>query len=118
MRGTGMAHLSDTNAGGVMTRSEELGRRIFCSTRLDDLGAARAEAATGGWVCGAGQVARQDDALAGPLDVGIGDRHGGEERPAITMGGGIENSLPARLLDDAAQIHHGNPVADVTDDRA
>src|SRR3982074_3403557 len=108
---------SDTKAGGVVTRSEELVRRILCGARLDDLGAAGAEATAGGRVRGAGQVADEDDALAGGLDVGGGDRHGGEQRPAIRMGSCIEDTLPARPFDDAAKIHHGNLVADVTDDR-
>ena len=108
---------SDAKTGGEVTGSEEFGRGILCSTRLDDHWAARAEATTRRWVRGAGQVAAENDALAGALDIGVGDRYGGKECAAVRMGCRVKNALPARRLDDAAKIHYGDLIADMTDDR-
>jgi hypothetical protein len=33
------------------------------------------------------------------------------------MGCRVKNALPARRLDDAAKIHYGDLIADMTDDR-
>src|ERR1700730_1537280 len=109
--------LSDAKTGGEVAGSKKFGRRIHCGTRLDDLRAAGAEATARGRVRGAGQVAAENDALAGALDIGVGDRYGGEQRAAVRMSCRVKDALPARRLDDAAKIHDGDLIADVTDDR-
>src|SRR5258708_8421376 len=109
--------ISDAKTGGEVIGSEEFGRRILCSTRLDDHRAARAEATTRRRGRGVGQVAAANDALAGALDIGVGDRYGGEECAAGRMGCRVKNSLPAPRLDDQAQIHDGGLIAHMTDER-
>src|SRR6202051_2306498 len=108
---------SDAKTGGEVTGSEKFGRRILYRTRLDDHWAARAETTTRRGVRGTGQVATEDDALAGALEIGVGNRYGGEQRAAVRMGCRVKNALPARRLDDAAKIHDGDLIADMTDDR-
>ena len=65
---------------------------------------------------GFGQVARQDDALALRLDVGIGHRHRRHQRLGVGMGRRGVDLVLAGHLDDLAEIHHGDVVADVPHD--
>ena len=58
------------------------------------VGAARVEPAGGRRVCRAGQVARQEDRLALPLDLGIGDRNRRKQRDRVRM---------ERIVVDAAE---------------
>ena len=60
-------------------------------------------------------VAAEDDALA--LRIGIGDRHRREQRLGVRHQRlGVERRA-GRRLHDAAEIHHGDAVGDMLDDR-
>ena len=62
-------------------------------------------------------VAFQYDTLALPFDFRIGDRNGGKQRFRIRMKRiGIEVFIPARF-DDFSEVHNGDPVGNVFDDR-
>jgi hypothetical protein len=60
-------------------------------------------------------VALQQDALA--LDLGVGDRHRGEQRLGVGVARVRVEVLRGRDLDDLAEVHHGDARADVLDDR-
>ena len=80
-----------------------------------DLRAAGVEAAPRRRVHGRGDIALEDDALAGAARVGHG--HGGEQGPGV----GVQRPGVERFgrgqLHDLAQVHHPDAVADVADDR-
>ena len=62
-------------------------------------------------------VAFQYDTLALPLDFRIGDRNGGKQRFRIRMERIRVEVFIAARLDDFSEIHDGNPVGNVFDDR-
>ena len=74
------------------------------------------EGAALGWVDGAGDVAGEDDALAGSLDYGVGDGDGGEKSSGVGVLGVLVEFVPAGYLDDLAQVHDRDPVRDVPHD--
>ena len=73
------------------------------------------EAASGGRVERGGDVALQDDPRALPLRVG--HRHRGEERLRVGVKRPVVQLFALRRLDDLAQVHHRDAVADVLHDR-
>ena len=65
----------------------------------------------------AGHVAGQDDAFALSLDQRIGNRDGGQKRSRVRVERVVVEFVAVRDLDDVAEVHHGDAVADVADDR-
>ena len=55
--------------------------------------------------------------LALALAGGVGDRHGGEQRPRIGVLRVRVEGLALGDLDDLAEIHHRHPLADVSNHR-
>ncbi len=78
---------------------------------VEHIGTARVEMATGRRLDRARHVALQHDLLA--LDGGVRHRHGGEQRLRVGMLRRGEQRLLVGVFDDAAEIHHGDVVADV-----
>jgi hypothetical protein len=69
------------------------------------------------WRCHrARHVAREHDPLAA-LGIGIGDRHRSEQRLGVRMQRAAEQRGPVGQLDDAAEVHHRDAVADVLNHR-
>ena len=63
-----------------------------------------------------GQVAGQQDLLAAVLDGGVGHGHGRHQRPRVGVQRRVVELARLRLLDQPAEVHHTDPVADVADD--
>ena len=76
--------------------------------------AARGEPAAGGGIDGARQLALQDLALDGVVDVHR--RDGGQQRPGVGVHGLLEQVLGGTLLHHLAQVH--DQYADVQDENA
>src|SRR4051812_49061651 len=101
-------------AGGAMARRYRVERRDLDGAAVGLDRAARMEMA-----------ARWRVERAGDLALGLGARrnHGAvervgdrrDQRPRIGMTRVLEDLLPIALLDDAAEIHHRHPVADMLD---
>ncbi len=85
--------------------------------RIRRVAAARVEGAARRRPRRIGDLARKADARAGPPQAGIGHRHGGEQRLGVGVLRIGEERRRRRFLDDAADIHHRDPVRDVLDDR-
>src|SRR5215216_6396416 len=100
--------------GGGMARGDAAEGRPFA--RADVLGdrATRAEAAAGWDRRGAGNVARQHDALLQTRGPRLGRRR--EQRLGIGMMRRPEDLGLRTDLDDAPEIHHRHTVGDVTHD--
>ncbi len=75
--------------------------------------APRVEAAARRRVDRARDVALEHDALALALGNGIGDRHGGQERPRVRVARRGIHDVRWPDLDDLAEVHHRDAVADV-----
>src|SRR5882757_9015337 len=97
-----------------VTRRNLARLRHACRAVGDGVGAAGAEDAARGRVDRARDVALEDDALA--LAVGVGDRHGGEQRLGIGVLRAAAERVARRALHDAAEIHDDDAVGDVLDD--
>ena len=69
-----------------------------------------------GWVQGVGDVALEDDAVAGSLDGGVGDGDGGEQRFGVGVGGVGVDGFGGAFFDDAAEVHDGGAVGEPADD--
>src|SRR5258708_4827446 len=91
----------------------DAGRRFDLGADACGLGAAGAEAAAGGPIGRARDLAAQYDALALALPHRIRDRSGGEQSLGIGMGGMAVETVPRRRLDDLAEIHHRDAVRDM-----
>src|SRR5258708_22169222 len=91
---------------------DELG--ILAAAARHGKRAARVEAAAGRRVHRARHVACEEKPLA--LEPRIGNGRGGDERLRIRMERRLENLFLARDLDDAAEIHDRDAVADMLDD--
>ena len=78
--------------------------------------AAGVKMAAGRRVDRARHVARQDHPLAAPRAC-LRDRHRREQRLGVGMQRRIEQRRLVGHLDNAAEIHHRNSVADVLDNR-
>src|SRR3981189_2794552 len=95
---------------GAMSRRHRFERRHFAHTTVGLQRTAWVEMAAGGRVEGARDLAP-----------GFGGGRGGDEmervgngrdqRARIGMAWILEDLLPAALLDDAAEIHHGDTIA-------
>src|SRR5260370_14413471 len=73
------------------------------------------KAASAGWIDRARHVAFQDHRGAG--GAGLRHWHSREQRLGVGMPRRGEDLLPRRHLDDLAEIHHGNTVRHVLDNR-
>ena len=71
----------------------------------------------GGGAIGLGHVARQDQPLAAALDRGVGDRDCGDQRLRVRVQRVVVELVRRGQLNDLAQVHHRDAVADVTHDR-
>src|SRR5215469_18343990 len=78
-----------------------------------DIGTARVEAAARRRMDRARNIAFEDDPLA--LRFRVGPRHGGKQRFRIRMERCREERVLWRELDDLAEIHDSDAVADVLD---
>ena len=81
------------------------------------LPAARAKSASRGRVGRARHVSRQHDPPALAAHVRRLDRDGGEERLRVRVHRRLVDLLARPDLDDLAQVHHGDAIRDVADDR-
>ena len=79
--------------------------------------AAGVEAAAGRRVRGRGQVAREQDLLALVLDHRVRDRDRGHQRARVGVQRRRVELAGLRLLDQPAEVHHADPVADVAHHR-
>src|SRR6185312_16329173 len=106
----------------VMTRGEVAAavvdeRRLDRAADLRGITAARVEPAARRGRYGARWVAAEHDAVAEALAPGrLDSGHGGEERLRVRMDGPGMQLLRRRELDDLPEVHHRDPVGDVTDD--
>src|ERR1700726_178101 len=73
------------------------------------------KAASAGWIDRARHVALEDHRVAG--GAWLRHRYGREQRLGVGMPRRGEDLLPGRQLDDLAEIHHGDTVRHVLDDR-
>ena len=62
-------------------------------------------------------VALEDDPPAAPLDLRVRDRDRRQQRDRVRVERPRLSSRRRRQLDDPAEVHHRDPVADVADDR-
>ena len=69
---------------------------ILGGTPVDLPWAARAEMTAAGRVCRTGHVALQDNALALIFNLGVGERHSGEQRQCIVMERAVVKRIPVR----------------------
>ena len=104
-------------AGDVMTGRHLPQLRRFGPTAVEHVRTARVEAAAGRRLDRARHVARKDDARAPDRRVGVGHRHGRQQRFGVGMLRIGKQRAARRELDDAAEIHHRDAMADVLDDR-
>ena len=77
--------------------------------------AAGVEAAAGRRRGRRGHVALQDEALLATARVGVGDRR--QEGDRVRVARVAVELLDRALLDELAEVHHADPVAEVLDDR-
>src|SRR5438477_627935 len=89
-------------------------RRRFRGTDVAGHPAARPEAAALDRDAGIGEVAAELD--AGMVRTRMQPRDRRQQRLGIGMAGPLEDLVAAAELDDAAEIHDGDGVADMTDD--
>ena len=64
---------------------------------------------------GDGQVAGEQDPLPAVLDLRVRHRHRRQQRPGVRVQRVVVERLRRRLLDQRAEVHHADPVADVPD---
>ena len=92
----------------------KLGKLLGADTLRDR--AARVETAAGRRIQRRRRIASENDALTGLLDIGIGNRHGRQQRLRVRMVRLAVERLPVRDLDHLTQIHNGNAIGDVLHD--
>jgi hypothetical protein len=95
--------------GRVLVAAAGAGRLV----ESGELGAAVAEPAAARYVRRARQIAGEQDPLALPLLVRVGQRHGRQQGLCVGVGGSFEDRLGAAQFDDPPEVHHGDPVGDV-----
>src|SRR6266567_2820653 len=96
-----------------MRRHGFLEDRFLDAASIESIGAAGMKAASRGNLDRAGHVTGQNKPFS--LDGGIRHRNGREQRFGVRVQR-IAEQLPGRCdLDDPAEIHHGDPMADVLD---
>ena len=103
----------DEVVAGELDQRRLLVGRPWCGARLER--AARAEAAAGRRVERARHVALEHDAVATALRVGVGDDSGREQRLGVGMLGPAEELGTRCELDELAEVHHRDPVAQELD---
>src|SRR6476620_9564807 len=91
-------------------------RLLFGADRLR-LPAACSKAAAGGRVCRAGHVTFEHDALSAPTLRRLLDRYGRQQCLCVGMSRPVVDVLLRPDLDDLAEIHDGNAIGDVTNER-
>jgi hypothetical protein len=101
-------------AGDKMALAQVLPLRFLPGADFPGLKASGVESTARRGPKRAGDVPLQDDALT--LLPGLGKRNGGEKGYGIRMPGGIEKPVPRSQLDNLAQVHDRDPVADMFDD--
>ena len=89
--------------------------RLQCA-RCKRVWAAGMEATTAGRIARARHFPLQERARSPRLDRAVGHRHGGEQRLRIGMKRIVVKAVLGRDLDDLAQIHDGDAVAQMPDD--
>ena len=94
----------------------EQGFRVRTTRGLDE-GAARVEATGNRGIGGARQVTLDANRLSTPLHLRIRDRDRGKQGDRVRMQWVVVEVVRGSDLDDLAQVHDGDPVGDVTDDR-
>ena len=104
-------------AGHLVTGTELAQHRLLDLALLLGLPAAGVEHAAGGRVDRAGQVALQQDALALAGRVGVGHRHGGQQRVGVGVQRLLVEAVAVGQLHDVTEVHHRDAVGDVPDDR-
>src|SRR5258708_24514091 len=88
---------------------------FISAAALEGLWASRVEVAAGRPVDRAWDIALEDDPR--PRRAGLRDRHRGQQGLRVGVPGRGENLTFVAQFDDLAEIHHGNPMGDVLDDR-
>src|SRR5215472_8100282 len=89
--------------------------RLLDTATIECIGTACVETATWRRLDGARHVARQNDALAARSRIGY--RHRREQCLRVRVQRIAEEFVFRGELDNAAEIHHGDTIADVLDDR-
>ena len=100
---------------GVGCQGAERGVRFLAERRR--FRAARMEVAAGWGIGRVGDIALQNDAAAFPLPLGVRRRDRREQGLRIGMRRRIEYPVAFADFDNPAEIHHGDPVADVAHHR-
>ena len=102
---------------GASGGGSSMHRRRSSSRELLVQPAAGAEPAAARRVRRARHLAAQHDALPRPLHRRVRDRHRRDQRLGVRVVRALEQRVAVRGLDDRAQVHHRDPVADVPDHR-
>src|ERR1700712_2234125 len=89
--------------------------RFLGPAAIEDVGTARVEAASAGWIDWARHITHEDDWVADKS--GLRHRHRREQSPRVGMPRRGEDLLPSRHLDDLAEIHDRDTVRHMLDDR-
>src|SRR5437868_2726752 len=92
-------------------------RRVFNGAHGCRLRAARMESAAARRIDRRGNVTHQDDALAGRRRGRVRDGHCRQQRARVGMPGVVVEIRRLRVFDHLAEVHDGDPVADVPYDR-
>ena len=87
--------------------------RLLDPAAIERIGATGMKAAPRGNLDGTRHVTGENNAF--PLDGGVRHRNGCEQRLGVRVQWIAEELTGRRDLDDPAEIHHGNPMADVLD---
>jgi hypothetical protein len=104
-------------AGDELARRLLLERRGDPTTHVDRQRAPRVEGTPGGRLGGTRELAVEDDLRPPALAPRVGNGDRAHERLGVGVQRPREQGIARRQLDDPAQVHHGDPVADVADDR-
>src|SRR5712691_2128716 len=110
-RGAAVARARDQHMASRVVIAIGYQRRLHCRAARLGMGATRFEAAARRRVDGIGRIARQRRLLA--TAVGVHRRHGTEQRARIGMPRAGVDALHGTQLDDLAEIHDEDAVADV-----
>src|SRR5258708_5644880 len=92
-----------------------LQKRNNGAASIDGIAATRVEGAAGWRRYGTGRLGLNRNAVVTPL--WIGHRNGLDQSARIGMGGMAEDAIHRAFLDNAAEIHDGDGIADMFDHR-